>query len=44
MNTLVPKYSDGRREMRPFMRELIFLILLLAPKFTSVFHSKSAIQ
>ena len=44
MKTLSPKYSDGSREMRPFIREPIFLTLKLAPKFTSAFHSRSPTQ
>ena len=44
MKTLLPKYSDGRREMRPFMRVPIFLTFQLAPKLTSVFQSRSPIQ
>ena len=44
MNTFSPKYSDGRREMSPFIREPIFLTLKLAPKLTSAFQSRSPTQ
>ena len=41
MNTLVPKYSDGSFDSRPFIRDDIFLTFLAPPKLVSPFISRS---
>ena len=42
MNTLVPKYSDGRRSSRPFVcDDIFFTFQFVPPNITSVLNRRS---